>query len=156
MESTSPEEAGSVTAVRTMGMSSVAAAEDWAAWVPMAKIRSTPSLTKPAAMVWQLGLLAAGVLLVLLILDSQFIQGPEESLICQIQRVVLDQLQDADLIYGIRGFRSVGGCLGSFLLRASRLGYAAGILAGLAAAFFPYFRSLPVILPPEQRKGIPR
>ena len=53
--STSPEPAGSVTPVRTMGISSVSAAQAWAAGVAMAKIRSSPSLTNFWAMVVQVG-----------------------------------------------------------------------------------------------------
>ncbi len=53
LASTRPAAAKSVTAVPTTGISVVEPATAWAAGVPMARIRSSPSLTSLDAMVWQ-------------------------------------------------------------------------------------------------------
>ena len=52
-DSTSPDSAKSVMAVPTMGISVVAFRQAWAAGVPMARMRSTPSFAKVEAMVVQ-------------------------------------------------------------------------------------------------------
>ena len=95
-EATSPEAAKSVIAVPMMGMglSAVAWTAAWAAGVPIARIRSTPSLANWDAMVVQVDVLLVG-----LVVDSRVVERGDESLVRGVERGVLRELKYAD---GIR------------------------------------------------------
>ena len=101
-----------------MGISAVAEAAAVRAAVALAMIRSTPSDTKPLTMVAQLVASPEALLFVNVHLTGQcFVQGVNEPLRCGVQSFVLNQLADADLVYGSvrRGVgvsRGVGGGVG--------------------------------------------